>query len=104
MKKLFVSQPMQGKTDEEILAERNRIILKAQDALGEAVDPLPSFFKDYDEKGKNAPVHYLANSIYMLTEADAAVFAKGWEEARGCRIEHQICLDYGIDIVEIYSD
>lgn len=26
MKKLFISQPMNGKTDEEILAERNRAI------------------------------------------------------------------------------
>ena len=104
MKKLFVSQPMRGKSDEEILTERNRIILKAQDALGEAVDPLPSFFKSPAKEHENAPVHYLANSVHMLAEADAAVFAKGWEEARGCRIEHEVCLAYGIDIVEVYSD
>ena len=43
-------------------------------------------------------------SAAPAAEADAAVFAKGWEEARGCRIEHEICLAYGIDIVEVYSD
>lgn len=30
MKKLFISQPMRGKTDEEILAERKKRLLKVQ--------------------------------------------------------------------------
>ena len=99
MKKLFVSQPMRGRNDDEILAERNRIILEAQETLGEAVDPLPSFFEKYVVEGARTPVRYLANAIAMLSDADVAVFGKGWEDARGCRIEHQVCIDYGIDII-----
>lgn len=34
MKKLFISQPMKDKTDEEILAERQRAIEKAEKQLG----------------------------------------------------------------------
>ena len=102
MKKLFVSQPMRENSPDEILAERNRVILKAQEALGEAVDPIPSYCPGAHEG--IGPVRALANSIYLLGDADAAVFAKGWEKARGCRIEQAICLEYGIDIVEIYSD
>ena len=102
MKKLFVSQPMRGRSEDEIVAERNRVILKAQEALEEAVDPIPSYCPEAHEG--IGPVRALANSIYLLGDADVAVFAKGWEKARGCRIEHQICLDYGIDIIEVYSE
>ena len=44
MKKLFISQPMRGKTDEEILAERADAVQAARDALGEEVEVIDSFF------------------------------------------------------------
>lgn len=46
MKKLFISQPMRGKTDEEILAVRAKAIQSAERVLGEEVDAIDSFFKD----------------------------------------------------------
>ncbi len=33
MKKLFISQPMRGKTDEEILAERKRLLKVQRETL-----------------------------------------------------------------------
>lgn len=30
---------------------------------------------------------------------DAVHFMKGWEEARGCKLEHQTAEAYGIDII-----
>jgi len=44
MKKLFISQPMNGKTDEEILRERNEAINIAKDIVGEEVEVLETFF------------------------------------------------------------
>lgn len=35
MKKLFISQPMKNKTDEEILAVREQAIKSAKELLGE---------------------------------------------------------------------
>lgn len=35
MKKLFISQPMKGKSDEDILAERKKAIKSAEDVIGE---------------------------------------------------------------------
>lgn len=35
MKKLFVSQPMKNKSNDEILAEREKAINKAEEILGE---------------------------------------------------------------------
>lgn len=45
MKKLFISQPMRGKTDEEILAERERAISIAEKQVGEPVEVIDSFFQ-----------------------------------------------------------
>lgn len=94
MKKLFISQPMAGKTDEEILRERNEAI----NIVGEEVEVLETFFDDFGQDKK--PLHYLAKSLEYLAEADIAYFAPGWENARGCKIEHQCAVEYGIDIIE----
>lgn len=102
MKKLFISQPMNGKTNEEILEERKRIIKKAEAALNEPLEPIDSFFKDAPHDA--APLWFLGKSLELLSTADAAVFGKGWENARGCRIENTCAIEYGIDVVEIYSE
>ena len=103
MKRLFVSLPMRGKTDDEIIAEHNRIVLKAQEALGEALVPVRHIFGYCEDEG-NLEARRLGNAISNMAQADVVAFGKGWEKARGCRIEHQVCMDYGIPFVEIYSD
>ena len=47
------------------------------------------------------PLDYLARSIEFLAKADVAIFAPGWKNARGCRIEHQCAEDYGIPVMEV---
>ena len=44
MKKLFISQPMRGKSNEEILAIRSDATQAAKDAVGEEVEVIDSFF------------------------------------------------------------
>lgn len=97
MKKLFISQPMNGKTDEEILAVRERAIKSAEEKLGEPVETIDSFFQRAPADAR--PLWFLGKSLELLSTADAAYFAKGWENARGCKIEHTCAVEYGIDIV-----
>lgn len=97
MKKLFISQPMRGKTNEEILETRQKAIASAERELGEKVEVIDSFFKDAPTEAN--PLWYLAKSLELLSTADVAYFAKGWEEARGCRIENTCAIEYGIDLV-----
>ena len=85
MKKLFISQPMRGKTDKEILAIRSDAIQSAKDALGEEVEVIDSFFQAAPADAK--PLWFLGKSLELLATADIAYFAKGWEGARGCKIE-----------------
>lgn len=100
MKKLFISQPMRGKTDEEILIARKEIAKKAEQVIGEPVEVLESFFGDFKPEG-NIPLAYLGKSISLLAEADVAYFGPGWKEARGCKIEHECAREYGIERIEV---
>lgn len=102
MKKLFISQPMRGKTDEEILAERKKAIESAERNLGEPVEVIDSFFQNAPADAR--PLWFLGKSLELLSTADIAYFAKGWEDARGCRIENQCAIEYGIEIIEDYTE
>lgn len=102
MKKLFVSQPMRGKTDEEILAERKKAIESAKRNLGEPVEVIDSFFQNAPADAR--PLWFLGKSLELLSTADIAYFAKGWEDARGCRIENQCAIEYGIEVIEDYTE
>ena len=101
MKKLFISQPMRGFSDEEILKAREEILIKAEKKIGEPVELIDSFIEeDTKEINISIPVYYLGKSIDFLSQADIAYFGEGWKNARGCKIEHEIAVQYGIDILE----
>ena len=96
MKNVFISQPMRGKTSEEIRAEREKAVEVVKAFVHDEVKVLDSYFDDFDGN----PLEFLAKSIALLAKADVAYFAKGWEDARGCRIEHICAVEYAIDRIE----
>ena len=102
MKKLFISQPMRGKTDEEILKEREKAVASAEKHLGEKVEVIDSFFQNAPAEAK--PLWFLGKSLELMSTADVAYFAPGWEEARGCRIENTCAIEYGITVIEDYTN
>lgn len=98
MKKLFISQPMRNKTDEEILKEREQAIKEAENCLETRIEVIDSFFQNAPADAK--PLWFLGKSLELLSGADIVYFAKGWQDARGCRIEHECALEYGIRIID----
>lgn len=101
MKRLFISQPMRGKTDEEIIAVREQAIESAKSNLGEDVEVIDSFFQNVPNM-ENKALWCLGRSLELLATADVAYFAKDWEKYRGCRIENLCAIEYGIDVIEDY--
>lgn len=99
MKKLFISQPMKGKSNTDILSERQKAIKIAEKLIEEPVEVIDSFFKDAPVDVK--PLWFLGKSLELLSTADIAYFASGWKEARGCKIEHTCAVEYGIDKIEM---
>lgn len=75
MKKLFISQPMKGKTDEEIKTERSKAIEKSKKLLGDDIEVIDSFFENAPTDAK--PLWFLGKSLELLSGADVAVFCPG---------------------------
>ena len=99
--KLFISQPMRDKTNEEIERERQNAIQSVKENFGDDVEVIDSFFKDAPHDAK--PLWFLGKSLELLAGADVAYFCKGWENYRGCRIENQCAIEYGITVIEDYK-
>lgn len=94
--KIFISQLMRNKTDEEIIAERQKITDACKKEYGD-VEIIDSFFEGAPHDA--SPVWFLGKALEKLSEADAVYFADGWNNARGCRIEHTVASEYGIKIL-----
>lgn len=93
--KLFISQPMRDKTNEEIKEERAKIIAEIKAEYND-VEVIDSFFENAPHDAK--PLWFLGKSFELLSTADVAYFAPGWDEYRGCKMEHTACQEYGIKI------
>lgn len=103
MLKVFISQPMNGRTDEEIKAERNKIIKEIEaEYSNEDVQIIDSFFEKAPHDAK--PLWFIAKSIELLADADILCVAEGWEKARGCCIEYHCAGSYGIKTIEWHND
>lgn len=104
MKKAMLSQPMAGKTDEEIIATRERAINTLSEKGYEIVNTL--FTDEWYSKEQmevrgvvQIPLCFLAKSLENMSLCHAAYFCKGWENARGCRLEHEAAKAYGLEII-----
>ena len=93
MQKLFISQPMKDKTNEEIIAERQRILKLVKEKLGDnKVELIDSFFKDAPHDAK--PLWYLGKSFELLSTADIVFFGGEWRKYRGCIMENMAAHKY----------
>ena len=107
MRKAMLSQPMAGKTQEEIVATRERAVAALKARGFEVINTL--FTDEWYSKEKmeergvvQIPLCFLAKSLENMSLCHAAYFCKGWESARGCRIEHDVALAYGLEV--LYED
>lgn len=98
MIKVFISQPMRDKTNEQIEVERQRAIETIKkEYFNDEVELIDSFFKNAPHDAR--PLWFLGKSFELLSTADVAYFIKGWDKYRGCKMEHTAALEYGIRVV-----
>lgn len=101
--KAMLSQPMAGKTDEEIVETREKAIAALKEKGYEIVNTLFTDEWYSSEKMKERgvvqiPLCFLAKSLTNMSLCHCVYFCKGWENARGCRIEHEAAVAYGLTI------
>lgn len=109
MKKIFLSLPMSGRTDEEIKAQieemKAEFLLKNPFDKGEEIIFVDNFeemevvtntFDPFEGERKTEVLYYLGRAINKLGYCDGVYFGKGWARARGCIIEWETCMKYKI--------
>ena len=88
MMKAMLSQPMAGKSEEEIRATREKAIKALEKRNYEIVNTL--FTDEWYSSDKmkergvvQIPLCFLAKSLENMSLCHAVYFCKGWEQARG---------------------
>lgn len=102
--KAMISQPMCGISDEEIISVRDNAISILKE---KGYDIINTLFEDESYRDENLkdlgvvqiPVYFLAKSLECMSQCNVVYFCKGWERARGCRIEHDVAKAYGLIIL-----
>ena len=120
-KNIFISQPMTGRSEEEILATRQKEIEKIHQEIREMhqldskeddiqVNIIDSYIDDATRNrlqecvgdGINWDIYWLSQSLQRLALADTIWLCEGWEYSKGCNIELKCAIQYGLNIV--YSE
>lgn len=104
MKKAMLSQPMAGKTEDEIVATRNRAIAALTSKGYTVVNTLftDEWYSDENMIKRGVvqiPLCFFAKSIEAMSKCHTVYFCKGWEETRGCKLEHAVAKAYGLTII-----
>lgn len=99
--RVFISQPMSGRHIKDIENERCRIIEKIEKQYKNTPNKTYIYSvitKEPNNNVRNEPLWYFSKSTDLLSTADLAVFGGNWSESRGCRMEYELCEQYGIPI------
>lgn len=101
---VMISQPMGGKTEEQILDVKQKATEYLESQGHIVIDTLFNGYEFSDETLErngivSIPVYFLGESIKQMAKCDAVYFCDGWEKARGCLIEHGVAKAYGLKIL-----
>ena len=102
-KKVFISLPMSGKREREIVDDKNVILehLAHFSIYEDEIDIIDTYITDEPPEGSNVRLWYLGKTIELLAQADIVIFARDWEKARGCRIERECAKIYHVPAIII---
>lgn len=98
VRKLFISIPMHGRSDDEVWMEMSIYHKRLQTLYDEILDLVDNLHKD---RPMNR-VEMLGDSIQLMGGSDIILFAPGWADSKGCSVEHEIAIKYMKD--KILSD
>lgn len=101
MKKLFISCPMSGRSEENIKKTMFKMHQIAQIIFDEKLQPIDSYFNDETiEEKKNDSIYCLGRAIEKMADADYFIGVYD-RHFRGCNIERLIADEYGMKITLI---
>lgn len=89
---VFISQPMAGRQERDILAERQAVMEDIRKKFNDPDMEDVGYCSEVKDGAGN--VWYLGGSIQHMDDADIIVFVPGWQNAKGCCMEFAIVKNY----------
>lgn len=108
MTKVFISQPMTGLDEEDILFTREKEKAKVRLMFGDDIEFASSYvYEDarkrleekYKDDNTNWGIYWLTRSLGSMCTCDTLWLVEGWENSKGCQIEREIAEMYGIEVL-----
>lgn len=96
MKKLFISCPMKGRTEENIRKSMEKMHRIAEIVFDEELEVIPSYVEDKPPENSQQAIWYLGKAIQLMAEADYFIGVEYQDFFKGCDIENSIARAYGI--------
>ena len=81
---------------EEINNERDKMADLLFDYYDDNCVIEATVIKNHEEK---SALECFSESIFFMSQVDVLAMGFGWENARGCKLEHQIAKAYGLSVV-----
>lgn len=112
MPTIYISQPMSGRSEAEIIEERNRAVEEIIKIYGADVEICDNYHTDCERNivasttlqyNTNHDLYWLGEALKVLSWADVIWFCADWEFSRGCKIENMAALFYGVERVYPWS-
>lgn len=108
MKKLFVSCPMKGRTEENIRKSMEKMHKIAEIVFEQELEVIPTYIEDNPPECKEQRLWYLGKSIQMMADADYYIGVRycGFD---GCEVENTVARYYGVkatyvDVEDVLPD
>lgn len=104
MKTIYISLPITGhedtyeqRLDEAVAWCKQNVVTTKQD---DVVTPMDLAFQTSTEIFEPTYIDYLTADLrFIMEDADIVVFCEGWQDSRGCRLEHAVAQEFGKKII-----
>lgn len=101
MKKLYISCPMKGRTEENIRKSMEKMHRIAEIIFNETLEVIQTYVEDTPPEDARQAMWYLGKSILRLAEADCFIGVSYSGIYSGCEIEKEVARRYGIPATEV---
>ena len=95
-KKLFISCPMRGRSEDAIRRDMERMHKMAEIIFDQELEVIPTYIEHDPPETSNKSIWCLGESIKKMAEADYFIGVQFLENFRGCDIESRVARAYNI--------
>lgn len=97
-----ISQPMKGIDPDKVTSQREKAEAAVRAAGYEPIDTIYEEDFKYNVNSDdviNPALWHMGLALMRLSKAHVIYMCDGWDATRGCRMEHQAAIAFGVDVM-----